>query len=139
MPRQWKPLNPPSVSLWEGTAVRFEVASALATGIVFPLLVTCLEYCRQGYMFSFAAIRGDLPDYVSSALLLIAGLAAVRLSPSAPALALLAWAYFTSLMVDSTWGQLDDTLRGETEPYNTCIIAFKIGILSVALISVNAG
>src|SRR5262249_57457334 len=98
-----------------------------------------LELWRQGIMVVFAGRRGDLADFVSMALLLIAGLAAVRLSPSAPALALLAWAYFTSLMVDSTWGQLDDTLRGETEPYNTCIIAFKIGILSVALISVNAG
>ena len=115
--------------------MRFEVASASAMGIVFPLIATCLEYCRQGYTFSFAAIRGDLPDYVSSALLLTAGLAAIRLRPSAPALTVLAWAYFTSLMVASTWGQIDDTLRGETEPFNSCIIAFKLGILSVALIS----
>jgi hypothetical protein len=86
-------------------------------------------------MLSFAAIRGNLPDYVSSALLLAAALSAIRLRPSAPALTVLAWAYFTSLMVASTWGQIDDTLRGESEPFNTCIIAFKLGILSVALIS----
>ena len=115
--------------------MRFEVASAFAMGIVFPLIATCLEYCRQGYTFSFAAIRGDLPDYVSSALLLTAGLAATRSRPSASALTVLAWAYFTSLMVASTWGQIDDTLRGETERFNACIIAFKLGILSVALIS----
>jgi hypothetical protein len=103
-------------------------------GIVIPLIATCLEYCRQGYRLSFAAIRGDLPDYMASALLLIAGMASIRLRPAAPLLTVLAWAYFTSLMVASTWGQIDDTLRGETEPYNTCIIAFKLGILSVALI-----
>jgi len=114
--------------------VRFEVISAFAMGVVFPLIATCLEYCRQGYTLSFAAIRGDLPDYVSSALLLTAGLSAIRLRPSAPALTMLAWAYFTSLMVASTWGQIDDTLRGESEPFHTCIIAFKLGILSVALI-----
>ena len=104
-------------------------------GITLPLLATCLEFCRRGYRFSFAAIRGDLPDYLSGALLVIAAIASVRLRPSAPALAILAWAYFTSLMVASTWAQIDDTLRGETEPYNTWIIGFKVGILGIALIS----
>jgi hypothetical protein len=94
-----------------------------------------LEYCRQGFTLSFAAIRGDLQDYLSSALLLIAGLASVRLRPFAPALAVLAWAYFTSMMVDSTWAQIDDTLRGEMEPHNTLIITFKLGIVGVALTS----
>jgi hypothetical protein len=104
-------------------------------GITFPLLATCLEFCRQGYRFSFAAIRGDLPDYISSVLLVIAAIASVRLRPSASALAVLAWAYFTSLMVASTWRQIDDTLRGEPEQYNTWIIAFKLAILGIALIS----
>jgi hypothetical protein len=62
-------------------------------------------------------------------------MASIRLCPAAPVFTVLAWAYFTSLMVDSTWGQIDDTLRGETEPYNTCILAFKVGILSATLIS----
>jgi hypothetical protein len=115
--------------------MRFEVASALAMGTAVPLLATCLEYCRQGFTLSFAAIRGDLQDYLSSALLLIAGLASVRLRPFAPALAVLAWAYFTSMMVDSTWAQIDDTLRGEMEPHNTLIITFKLGIVGVALTS----
>src|ERR1051326_38222 len=52
--------------------------------------------CRQGGL-PFAAIRGDLPDYVSGALLLIAGMASMRRRPAAPMLILIAWAHFTSL------------------------------------------
>ena len=39
------------------------------------------------------------------------------------------------MMVASSWGQIDDTLRGQIEPYNATIIAFKLAILGVALIS----
>jgi len=104
-------------------------------GIAIPLVATCLEYCRQGFALSFAAIRGDLQDYLASALLVIAGLTSVRLRPFAPALTLLAWAYFTSMMVDSTWAQIDDTLRGEGEPHNSLILSFKLAIVGVALTS----
>jgi len=87
--------------------LRFEVLSAFAMGIVLPLLATCLEFCRQGFTLSFADVRGDLQDYLSG------GWASVRLRSFAPVLTVLAWAYFTSMMVDSSWGQIEDTLRGE--------------------------
>jgi len=32
-------------------------------------------------------------------------------------------------MVGSSWGQIDDTLRGEIEEYNTAIIVSKLAIL----------
>jgi hypothetical protein len=115
--------------------VRFEIASAFIMGSAIPFLATCLEYCRQGFKLSFADVRGDLQDYVASALLLSAGWAAVRQRSLAPVFSVLAWAYFTSMMFASSWGQIDDTLRGERDPLNTTVIISKLAILAVALIS----
>ena len=49
--------------------------------------------------------------------------------------AVLAWAYFTSLIFASSWGQIDDTLRGQAEDYNSAIIVFKLAILVVGATS----
>ena len=114
--------------------MRFEVISAFVMGTLLPFLATCLEYCRQGFKLSFADVRGDLEDYLSASLLLFAGWASVRFRSFAPALIVVAWAYFTSMMVDSSWGQIDDTLRGEIEPYNTTVIVSKLAILGFSLI-----
>ena len=38
-------------------------------------------------------------------------------------------------MFGSSWGQIDDTLRGEVEPNNTAIISFKVAILAIALVA----
>jgi len=104
-------------------------------GSVIPLLATCLEYCRQGFKLSFADVRGDFQDHLSSALLLIAGWVSIRFRSFAPAFVVLAWAYFTSMMVTSFSGQIEDTLRGEIEPYNTAIIVSKLAILGLSLVS----
>lgn len=115
--------------------MRFEILSAFVMGIMLPFLATCFEYCRQGFTLSFADIRGDLQDYLAGALLLIAGWASVRLRSFAPVFTVMAWAYFTSMMFDSTWGQIDDTLRGEIEEYNSAIIVSKLAILGLGLVS----
>ena len=47
----------------------------------------------------------------------------------------MAWSFFASMMFGSSWGQIDDTLRGEIEPYNTAIIASKVAILAIALVA----
>ena len=115
--------------------MRFEISSAFVMGAVFPLLAACLHYCRRNYTFVLADFRSDFHDYLAGALLLIAAWLSVRSRPSAPAFSVLAWSFFVSLMFGSSWGQIDDTLRGEVEPYNTAIIAFKIAILTIAAVA----
>ena len=114
--------------------MRFEVASAFVMGIVLPLITVCLEYERQGLTLSWTDIRGDLQDYVSAALLLIAGWLAARLRSLAPVFLVLAWAYFTSMMFGSLWSEIDDTLRGEVERLNGTIITGKAMFLALGLI-----
>jgi hypothetical protein len=41
------------------------------------------------------------------------------------------------MMVPSSWGQIDDTLRGEIEPYNTAIIVSKLAILGLSVVSLT--
>lgn len=104
-------------------------------GTVFPLLAACLHYCRRNFSFALADFRTDFQDYLAGVLLLIAGWLSVRSRPSAPPFTVLAWSFFASMMLGSSWGQIDDTLRGEVEPYNTAIIVFKVGILAIALVA----
>jgi hypothetical protein len=47
----------------------------------------------------------------------------------------MAWSFFVSMMFGSSWGQIDETLRGEVEPYNTGIIASKVAILAIAVVA----
>ena len=77
----------------------------------------------------------DFQDYLASVLLLLAGWLSVRSRPIAPAFTVLAWAFFVSMMFGSAWGQIDETLRGEVEPYNTAIIVSKLAILGVGLVA----
>jgi hypothetical protein len=119
-----------------GISMRFEISSAFAMGAVFPLLAACVHYCRRNYTFALADFRTDFQDYLAGALLLIAGWLSVRSRPSAPAFTVLAWSFFASMMLGSSWGQIDDTLRGEVEPYNTAIIVFKVAILAIAIIAI---
>ena len=114
--------------------MRLEVVSAFAMGIVLPLIAACLEYTRQGLTLSWVDIRGDLQDYVAAALLLIAGWFAVRVHSLAPTFLVLAWSYFTSMMFDSSWAEIDDTLRGEIERFNSTVIAGKVAFLAIGLI-----
>ena len=104
-------------------------------GAVFPVLAACLHYCRRNYSFAPADFRSDFQDYLAGALLLLAGWLSTRSRPVAPAFAVLAWAFFASMMFGSAWGQIDETLRGEVEPYNTAIIVFKVAILALALVA----
>jgi len=113
--------------------LRFEVTAAFLIGGLIPLLATCVDYCRQGYAFSPGLFRSDLPDYFAGALLLFAGWAAVRARPFAPVLLVLAWAYSTSMMVGSSGSQIEDTLRGEIEPYNRAIIVVKLALLTTTV------
>ena len=115
--------------------MRFEIGSAFAMGTVFPLLAACLHYCRRNYSFVLADFRSDFQDYLAGVLLLVAAWLSVRSRPSAPAFTVLAWAFFVSMMFGSSWGQIDDTLRGEVEPYNTAVIVFKLAILAIALVA----
>jgi hypothetical protein len=117
--------------------MRFEVVSAFAMGAIFPMLAACLHYCRRNYTFALADFRADFHDYLAGALLLTAGWLSVRLRPSAPAFSVLAWSFFASMMFGSSWGQIDETLRGEVEPYNTAIIVFKVAILAIALVALT--
>jgi hypothetical protein len=115
--------------------MRFEVRSAFAMGAVFPLLAACLHYCRRNYTYTLADFRTDFQDYLAGALLLLAAWLSVRLRSSAPAFSVMAWSFFVSMMFGSSWGQIDETLRGEVEPYNTGIIASKVAILAIAVVA----
>lgn len=76
-------------------------------------------------------------DYVAGGLLLAAGLAAHWRKPSAPALLLTSWAYFTGLMSSSFWGHLEGTIRGvEGEPNNAVVLAFKLLLWGTAVAGV---
>jgi hypothetical protein len=103
-------------------------------GAVFPLLAACLHYCGRNYTYTLADFRTDFQDYLAAALLLMGG-RSVRLRPSAPAFCVMAWSFFASMMFESSWRQMDNTLRGEVQPYNTAIIASKAAILVIAVIA----
>jgi len=66
---------------------------------------------------------------------LFAGWAFVRAKKTAPVWLVLAWAYGTSLMLSSSWGQIQDTLQGHPEPENTAIVLGKLVILTTCLVS----
>jgi hypothetical protein len=48
---------------------------------------------------------------------------------------LVAWAYVTTLMVSSSWGQIQDTLQGHPEPENAEIVIGKLVILTICIVS----
>jgi len=114
--------------------VRFEVNSAFVVGGLL-FLATCLDYCRNGYTLSLADITGNLDDYLAGTLLLLAAWFSIRVRSFASVFLVLAWAYGTSLMVGSSWGQIHDTFRGETEPYNGAIILVKVAMLIVCVVA----
>jgi hypothetical protein len=115
--------------------VRFEIVSAWIIGGLIPVLAVCLDYCRSGFSFSLAGFIGNLDDYLTGGLLIFAGWASTRARSFAPVFLVLAWAYSTSMMVDSSWGQIEDTLRGELDPYNTAVILGKLAVLSTCILS----
>ncbi len=119
----------------QGVDVRFEVISAFVVGGLIPVLATCLDYGRSGFTYSAANFVGNLEDYLAGALLLFAGQVSLRVRSFAPVFLVLAWAYCTSMMFGSFWGQIEGTLRGETEAYNTFVILFKLAFLGTSAVS----
>jgi hypothetical protein len=115
--------------------MRFEVISAFALGGLIPIMGTCLDYCRNDYSFSLADFTGNLPDYVACALLLSAAWFALRLRAFASVFLVLGWAYFTCLMFDSLWGQIESTLRDDPEPFNAAVIVFKLAFMITCVVS----
>jgi hypothetical protein len=115
--------------------MRFETISAFLVGSGIPVLGTYADYCQRGYKISFGDLAGNLDDYLAGGLLLFAGWALVRRKTSAPIWLVVAWAYVTSLMVSSSWGQIQDTLQGHADPENTEIVIGKLVILATCIVS----
>jgi hypothetical protein len=112
--------------------MRFEVNSALVVGIALPLL----ETIRRGLAYWTVNLTTMLEDYVAGGLLLVAAFLAIRAKSSAPLLLVTAWAYVTGMMSSSFWYQLEATIRGtDLEPRNTVVLAFKILLWGVCVIS----
>jgi hypothetical protein len=118
-----------------GCSLRFEVIAAFFVGGMISVLETCLEYCRGGYKITAADFLANIDDYIAASLLLLAGFFAARAKAFSASFLVLAWAYCTSLMFSSFWGQVQDTLRSQIEPENTLILCGKLVILSVSLVA----
>jgi hypothetical protein len=115
--------------------MRFEGISAFGIGAFIPVVGTYVDYCQRGYKISWADLGGNLDDYLAGGVLLLAGWALARTWPMAALYLTAAWAYMTSLMVSSFWGQVQDTLRGQPDPENGVILCGKFMILSICLAS----
>lgn len=110
--------------------MRFEVLAAFAVGGLIMVLGTWLEFCRNGYRLTLADVAGNLDDNVAGVALVAAAPLVLRGTSYAKVTLVAAWAYCTSLMFSSSWGQLQDTWSGHAEPENSVILVFKLAILS---------
>ena len=77
-----------------------------------------------------ADVAGNLDDNVAGVALVAAAPLVLRGTSYAKVTLVAAWAYCTSLMFSSSWGQLQDTWSGHAEPENSVILVFKLAILS---------
>src|SRR5688572_3525256 len=112
--------------------MRFEEKSAVAIGILLPVLET---YRRGlgGWRVDFTTV---FEDYLAGALLLAGAWAASRQRSFGARLLLVAWAWVTGMMTISFIDQLEVTLRGaDLEPLNTDVLIVKALLLTVSVMS----
>ena len=112
--------------------MRFEEKSAVAIGILLPVL----ETYRRGLGEWRVDFTTMLEDYLAGALLLAGAWAASRQRSGGARLLLVAWAWVTGMMTISFIDQVEVTLRGaDLEAQNTDVLIAKALLLSVSAIS----
>ena len=112
--------------------MRFEEKSAVAIGILLPVL----ETYRRGLGEWRVDFTTMLEDYLAGALLLAGAWAASRQRSGGARLLLVAWAWVTGMMTISFIDQVEVTLRGaDLEAQNTDVLIAKGLLLSVSAIS----
>ena len=112
--------------------MRFEEKSAVAIGILLPVL----ETYRRGLGEWRVDFTTMFEDYLAGALLLAGAWAASRQRSLGARLLLVAWAWVTGMMTISFVDQLEVTLRGaDLEPRNTDVLIVKALLLTVSVLS----
>lgn len=112
--------------------MRFEVRSAIAIGLLLPIL----ETARRGLGHWAIEFTTMFEDYLAGALLLAAAFAAIRGRAHADPLLLLAWTAVTSMMSISFFWQVEETVRAvDVETHNVIVLAVKFMLWSVCVAS----
>ena len=112
--------------------MRFEEKSAVAIGILLPVL----ETYRRGLGEWRVDFTTMFEDYLAGALLLAGAWAASRQRSGGARLLLVAWAWVTGMMTISFIDQVEVTLRGvDLEAQNTDVLIAKALLLSASAIS----
>ncbi len=102
--------------------MRIEISAAFALGILVPVL----ETIRRGIGHWRVDFTTMFTDYVAGALLLVAGVQAVRRAQSAGLWLVLAWSWMASMMSGSFWSHIEYTGRGlANEPNNGAVLLVK--------------
>jgi hypothetical protein len=116
--------------------MRFEEKSAVAIGILLPVL----ETYRRGlgeWRIDFTTM---VEDYLAGALLLVGAWAASRQRMGGSRVLLVAWAWVTGMMTISFIDQVEVTLRGvDLETGNTDVLIVKALLLAVSTMSLIKG
>jgi hypothetical protein len=103
--------------------LRFEIVAAFVLGVLLPVL----ETVRRGIGHWAVEATTMLEDYLAGAVLLVAGVAALRGAKFANALLLAAWSGVASMMTLSLISQVEDTVRAvDLEPFNSVVLGFKL-------------
>jgi hypothetical protein len=112
--------------------MRFEVIAAFVIGVLLPVL----ETGRRGISHWTVNFTTMFEDYFAGALLLVGGWAAYRSKSWGAMFLVVAWAYFSGLMISSFVGQLEETLRQTaSEPGNLLVLIVKFLLWSVCVVS----
>ena len=112
--------------------MRFEQKSAVAVGILLPIL----ETYRRGLGEWRVDFTTMFEDYLACALLLFGAWAAMRHRSLGARLLLVAWAWVTGMMTISSIDQVEVTVGGaDLEPRNTDVLMVKALLLPVSTMS----
>ena len=111
--------------------MRFEVIAAFAIGLLLPVL----ETARRGITHWAVDFTTMFEDYLGGAVLLIGAWAVTSARSWGTTFLAIAWGAIAGLMTLSLVSQLEDTIRGTTEPHNMVVIIVKFLLWSVAVSS----
>ncbi|HKE97117.1 MAG TPA: hypothetical protein VKB34_22600 [Povalibacter sp.] len=113
------------------THVRFNVAAAIALGILLPTL----ETVRRGFGYWFVNFTTMFEDYAAGLALLVCAVGMLRGARWAPAALLVVWSGITFMMLISTVSQVEHHLGEHPEPHSGIVLLAKVLLLLVCVLA----
>jgi hypothetical protein len=114
--------------------VRFNVAAAIAIGILLPTL----ETIRRGFGYWFANFTTMFEDYLGGVALVVCALGALRGARWAPLSMLVVWSGVAAMMLISTVSQIEWHFWGvDPEPRSGVVLCAKLLLLAVSIVALS--